>query len=467
MSGFSIKANNPIFKRPQGAKLALGQPKAPAKPAHVGELFGADDEDEQAAKRARTEAPPALSGLVDAETREVATKLADFVAKNGAQFEDLTRERNPGSDTPFSFLHNKSSPGYQFYAAKLREFQAAAAGGGAAGGPAPPPLPPPPPLPAAGGDAGARRPSFVPPPSSASASAAAGSRPAGSGRWGQGPPSASPPPPPPGAPGTSVFSALPPEAAAAVAAAAAAAKAAAAAAAAGRLRSFSPSPSAELTAEAKEEAEAEARRRAQIALAQGDSVGAMEAFARLAARRDRGRSASADPDDPDGAAGGDDDDDEEARRRRAEPLLNKTAFERRKVTAVYKDDGSRGHHMGDYIPKEVLAQFMAKTGDKVAQVQAEQLANKNAIGSDNIGHKLLSKMGWKEGEGLGGTQKGITAPIKASAAAPAAGEQRGLGATAVGEVTAEDDAFEAYRKRMMLGYKYRPNPLGNPRRAYY
>eukprot|EP00198_Chlamydomonas_reinhardtii_P002603 XP_001691939.1 predicted protein [Chlamydomonas reinhardtii] len=127
MSGFSIKANNPLFKRPQGAKLAIG--KAPAKPAHVGELFGAEDDNEQASKRARTEAPPAASGLVDAETQEVATKLADFVAKNGAQFEDLTRERNPGSDTPFSFLHNKTSPGYQFYAAKLREFQAAAGGG--------------------------------------------------------------------------------------------------------------------------------------------------------------------------------------------------------------------------------------------------------------------------------------------------------------------------------------------------
>lgn len=101
-------------------------------------------------------------------------------------------------------------------------------------------------------------------------------------------------------------------------------------------------------------------------------------------------------------------------------------------------------------------------------IQVEQLANKNAIGSDNIGHKLLQKMGWKEGEGLGGTQKGITAPIKASAvAAPAAGEARGLGASAHGEVSADDDIYEAYRKRMMLGYKYRPNPLGNPRRAYY
>ena len=34
-----------------------------------------------------------------------------------------------------------------------------------------------------------------------------------------------------------------------------------------------------------------------------------------------------------------------------------------------------------------------------------------------------------------------------------------------GEVTAADDEFEIYRKRMMLGYKHRPNPLGNPRCA--
>lgn len=43
----------------------------------------------------------------------------------------------------------------------------------------------------------------------------------------------------------------------------------------------------------------------------------------------------------------------------------------------------------------------------------------------------------------------------------------GLGAAAHGEVSAEDDMFEQYRKRMMLGYKYRPNPLGNPRKQYY
>ena len=30
-----------------------------------------------------------------------------------------------------------------------------------------------------------------------------------------------------------------------------------------------------------------------------------------------------------------------------------------------------------------------------------------------------------------------------------------------------DDAFEQYRKRMMMAYRFRPNPLNNPRRAYY
>lgn len=46
-------------------------------------------------------------------------------------------------------------------------------------------------------------------------------------------------------------------------------------------------------------------------------------------------------------------------------------------------------------------------------------------------------------------------------------DNAGLGVQGHGEVTEGDDAFEQYRKRMMLGYKHRPNPLGNPRKAYY
>jgi hypothetical protein len=36
-----------------------------------------------------------------------------------------------------------------------------------------------------------------------------------------------------------------------------------------------------------------------------------------------------------------------------------------------------------------------------AQAAAEHLEKKNAIQADNVGHKLLQKMGWKEGEGIG------------------------------------------------------------------
>jgi splicing factor 4 len=34
--------------------------------------------------------------------KQVADKLASFVAKNGRQFENITRQRNPG-DTPFKY----------------------------------------------------------------------------------------------------------------------------------------------------------------------------------------------------------------------------------------------------------------------------------------------------------------------------------------------------------------------------
>ena len=35
----------------------------------------------------------------------------------------------------------------------------------------------------------------------------------------------------------------------------------------------------------------------------------------------------------------------------------------------------------------------------------------------------------------------------------------GVGAQLPGEVTPDDDIYEQYKKRMMLGYRYRPNPL--------
>ena len=38
-------------------------------------------------------------------------------------------------------------------------------------------------------------------------------------------------------------------------------------------------------------------------------------------------------------------------------------------------------------------------------------------------------------------------------------DQAGVGAELPGEISNEDDAFDTYRKRMMLAYRFRPNPL--------
>lgn len=43
-----------------------------------------------------------------------------------------------------------------------------------------------------------------------------------------------------------------------------------------------------------------------------------------------------------------------------------------------------------------------------------QSSSEKPIGSENVGSKLLKKMGWKEGEGLGADSAGIKEPIKAS-----------------------------------------------------
>lgn len=148
-------------------------------------------------------------------------------------------------------------------------------------------------------------------------------------------------------------------------------------------------------------------------------------------------------------------------------------------------------------------------------------------GEDNKGRQLLAKMGWTEGAGLGAGGSGITAPVQAGAGNQ---RGLGIGAEKAEEVTVrrcaeaasfhehtlvgrpiqpcflaplcsqeDDDIYAQYKKSarpgcfpstclppslqsktdaealsadaqnagMMLGYKFRPNPLNNPRKAYY
>ncbi|KAF9675613.1 hypothetical protein SADUNF_Sadunf09G0050400 [Salix dunnii] len=132
--------------------------------------------------------------------------------------------------------------------------------------------------------------------------------------------------------------------------------------------------------------------------------------------------------------------------------------------ASLQASSKKGHHMGDYIPPEELEKFMANCNDAAAIKAAKEAAERVKIQADNVGHKLLSKMGWKEGEGLGSSRNGISNPIMAGDVKK---DHLGVGAHNPGEVSPDDDIYEQYKKRMMLGYRHRPNPLNNPRKAYY
>ncbi|KAG6529099.1 SURP and G-patch domain-containing protein 1-like protein [Zingiber officinale] len=124
----------------------------------------------------------------------------------------------------------------------------------------------------------------------------------------------------------------------------------------------------------------------------------------------------------------------------------------------------RGHHMGDFIPQEEMEKFMSSCNDAAVTKAAREASEKAKIQADNIGHKLLSKMGWKEGEGLGSDKRGRANPVMAGEVKK---DNLGVGAQKPGEVNPDDDIYEQYKKRMMLGYRHRPNPLNNPRKQYY
>jgi splicing factor 4 len=63
---------------------------------------------------------------------------------------------------------------------------------------------------------------------------------------------------------------------------------------------------------------------------------------------------------------------------------------------------------------------------------------------------------YSAGEGLGSERRGRADPIMAGDVKK---DHLGVGAVKPGEVTSEDDIYEQYKKRMMLGYRHRPNPL--------
>ncbi|KAK6933763.1 G-patch domain [Dillenia turbinata] len=375
-TGLEAKASNrpKIVSSTSGGKLAFSL-KQKSKIAAPPVKFGADEEDDEKdsgdnlgdapTKRQKlgqpdtTEpslrqvdvAPPSPS---DPAVKKVADKLASFVAKNGRQFEDVTRQRNPG-DTPFKFLFDESCADYKYYEYKLIEEEKALAQ------------------------------------SRESQASQSGNT----------------------SMSTSKVST-------------------------GSQRSHQQSSGFQIPASAlydsTEDAGPTSGTGESSAPTGTDPVAMMEFYMKKAAQEER----------------------------RRQPKQSKD--EMPPPASLQGGPAKRGHHMGDYIPQEELEKFLATCNDAAAEKAAREAAERARIQADNVGHKLLSKMGWREGEGLGSSRSGISDPIMAGNVKK---DNLGVGAQNPGDVTPEDDIYEQYKKRMMLGYRYRPNPLNNPRKAYY
>lgn len=150
-------------------------------------------------------------------------------------------------------------------------------------------------------------------------------------------------------------------------------------------------------------------------------------------------------------------------RKRAQEMLA-TADGALALTAAARGIGST--HLGQFLPKEEMERFAKKANAAVegTALEPEEDFEKNRLDSSNIGYQLLQRAGWKEGQGLGAESGGTSAPVNM---ATLSATNSGVGVHTSHEVEGDDNEFDQYRKRMMLAYKFRPNPLNNPRRAYY
>uniref|UniRef100_A0A8C7LC27 SURP and G-patch domain-containing protein 1 n=1 Tax=Oncorhynchus kisutch TaxID=8019 RepID=A0A8C7LC27_ONCKI len=129
------------------------------------------------------------------------------------------------------------------------------------------------------------------------------------------------------------------------------------------------------------------------------------------------------------------------------------------------DMGKGKHFIGDFLPPEELEKFMETFKALKEGRDPDYSEYKDfKLTVENLGFQMLMKMGWKEGDGLGSDGQGIKAPVHRGITAI---DGAGFGVDRPAELSGQDDEYDAFRKRMMLAYRFRPNPLNNPRRPYY
>ena len=141
-------------------------------------------------------------------------------------------------------------------------------------------------------------------------------------------------------------------------------------------------------------------------------------------------------------------------RKRAKEMLV-TAVKNQELTLASRNK----HHLSQFLPQEELEKFLNKKSSRSDY-------GDHKLTEDNVGFQMLERAGWTPGSGLGADGTANVEPVSVSAAAQRpAGAGVGTGSTHI--VTENDDDYDSYRKRMMLSYRFRPNPLNNPRRDYY
>ncbi|XP_072924621.1 SURP and G-patch domain-containing protein 1 [Hemitrygon akajei] len=149
-----------------------------------------------------------------------------------------------------------------------------------------------------------------------------------------------------------------------------------------------------------------------------------------------------------------------------EHRLRHMEMEKTREWAEQLTEMGRGKHfIGDFLPPDELEKFM-ETFKALKEGREPDYSDYKdfKLTVENIGYQMLMKMGWKEGDGLGSEGQGIKAPVPRGVTAV---DGAGFGIDRPAELNKDDDEYEAFRKRMMLAYRFRPNPLNNPRRPYY
>ena len=150
------------------------------------------------------------------------------------------------------------------------------------------------------------------------------------------------------------------------------------------------------------------------------------------------------------------------------------------ATADLTDLHHGKHHIAQFLPQHELDTFLksAEARPRGALVMMKQKLTRSlfpgqattrgetpappprepALDASNKGFQMLQSAGWCEGTGLGAGGQGVVAPVSV---VPANENGQGVGTTETHAVTQDDDEFDQYRKRMMLAYRFRPNPLNS------